>query len=163
MDDATALAGSIRRGERTAREVVEEAIRRIERLNPELNAVINTRFDEALAEVDRGLPAGPFTGVPFLVKDLGVEVAGLPATRGSRLFADAVAAEDSPLVARYRGAGLVVLGTTNTPEFGKNASTEPLLHGPTRNPWRTTHSHGRIERRLGGGGGCRNGPGRARK
>ena len=92
--------------------------------------------------MDRGLPDGPFSGVPFLVKDLGVEVAGLPATRGSRLFADAIAAQDSPLVARYRQAGLVVLGTTNTPEFGKNASTEPLLHGPTRNPWRTTHSPG---------------------
>ena len=92
--------------------------------------------------MDRGLPDGPFAGVPFLVKDLGVEVAGLPATRGSRLFADAIAAHDSPLVARYRQAGLVVLGTTNTPEFGKNASTEPLLHGPTRNPWRTTHSPG---------------------
>ncbi len=142
MDDATALAGQIRCGEVSAREAVEKAIANIERLNPELNAVVNTRFDEALAEVDQGLPDGPFTGVPFLVKDLGVEVAGLPATRGSRLFADAIAPADSPLVARYRKAGLVVLGTTNTPEFGKNASTEPLLHGPTRNPWRTTHSPG---------------------
>ncbi|HEX4430485.1 MAG TPA: amidase family protein [Frankiaceae bacterium] len=142
MDDATALAGDIRRGELKAREVIEEAIRRIEQRNPALNAVVNSRFDEALAEVDRGLPEGPFTGVPFLVKDLGVEVAGLPATRGSRLFADVIAAQDSPLVARYRKAGLVLLGTTNTPEFGKNASTEPLLHGPTRNPWRTTHSAG---------------------
>ncbi len=142
MDDATALAEKIRRREVSAREAVQEAIHRIERLNPELNAVINTRFDEAIAEAERGLPDGPFAGVPFLVKDLGVEVAGLPATRGSRLFADAVAAEDSPLVARYRKAGLVVLGTTNTPEFGKNASTEPLMYGPTRNPWRTTHSPG---------------------
>jgi amidase len=142
VDDATALAGNIRRGELSAREAVEAAIRRIEERNPKLNAVVNSRFDEALAEVDRGLPQGPFAGVPFLVKDLGVEVEGLPATRGSRLFADAVAAQDSPLIRRYREAGLVVLGTTNTPEFGKNASTEPLLHGPTRNPWRTTHSPG---------------------
>ena len=142
MDDATGWAESIRRGECSAREAVEAAIRRIEQLNPGLNAVVNTRFEQALTEVDRGLPAGPFTGVPFLVKDLGVDVAGLPSTRGSRLFADAIAPCDSPLVARYREAGLVVLGTTNTPEFGKNASTEPLLHGPTRNPWRTTHSPG---------------------
>ncbi len=142
MNDATALAQIIRRGDVSAREAAEDAIRRIEGLNPELNAVVNTRFDEALSEIDRGLPDGPFTGVPFLVKDLGVEVAGLPATRGSRLFRDAIAAEDSPLIRRYREAGLVVLGTTNTPEFGKNASTEPLLHGPTRNPWRTTHSPG---------------------
>ncbi len=142
MNDATALAEQIRRGECSAREVVEAAIGRIEQLNPQLNAVVNTRYEEALAEVDRGLPPGPFAGVPFLVKDLGIEVAGLPATRGSRLFANAIAAQDSPLVARYREAGLVVLGTTNTPEFGKNASTEPLLHGPTRNPWRPTHSPG---------------------
>ena len=142
MNDATALAESIRRGDVSAREATEAAIGRVERLNPELNAVVNTRFDEALSEVDRGLPDGPFTGVPLLVKDLGVEVAGLPATRGSRLFADAIATTDSPLIQRYREAGLVVLGTTNTPEFGKNASTEPLLHGPTRNPWRTTHSPG---------------------
>ena len=142
MDDATALAEKIRRRELSAREAVEAAITRIEQLNPALNALVSTRFDEALAEAEGGLPEGPFTGVPFLVKDLGVEVAGLPATRGSRLFADAIAAHDSPLVARYRQAGLVVLGTTNTPEFGKNASTEPLLHGPTRNPWRTTHSPG---------------------
>ena len=142
MDDATGLAESIRRGDVTAREAAEEAIRRIERFNPELNAVVNTRFEEALSDIDRGLPKGPFTGVPFLVKDLGVEVAGLPATRGSRLFRDAVAQQDSPLIKRYREAGLVLLGTTNTPEFGKNASTEPLLHGPTRNPWRTTHSSG---------------------
>ena len=142
MDDTTALAADIRRGALSAREAVEEAIRRIQQLNPDLNAVVNTRFDEALAEVDRGLPQGPFTGVPFLVKDLGVDVAGLPASRGSRLFADAMAAQDSPLIASYREAGLVVLGTTNTPEFGKNASTEPILHGPTHNPWRTTHSPG---------------------
>jgi amidase len=142
MNDATALAESIRRGELSAREAVEAAIARIERLNPELNAVVNTRFDAALAEADRGFGQAPFAGVPFLVKDLGVEVAGLPATRGSRLFADAIAEQDSPLIARYRQAGLVVLGTTNTPEFGKNASTEPLLHGPTRNPWRATHSPG---------------------
>ncbi len=142
MNDATALAESIRRGDVSAREAAEEAISRIERLNPELNAVVNSRFEEALADIDRGLPVGRFTGVPFLVKDLGVEVAGLPATRGSRLFQDAIAAQDSPLIERYREAGLVLLGTTNTPEFGKNASTEPLLHGPTRNPWRTTHSPG---------------------
>jgi amidase len=142
VSDATGLAESIRLGELSPREAAEEAIRRIERLNPELNAVVNTRFEQALSEIDRGLPNGPFTGVPFLVKDLGVEVAGLPATRGSRLFADAIAKQDSPLITRFREAGLVVLGTTNTPEFGTNASTEPLLHGPTRNPWRTTHSPG---------------------
>ena len=140
--DATGLAAAVRAGELSARESVEAAIERIERLDSSLNAVVGRRFEEALAEVDRGLPDGPLTGVPTLVKPLGADVRGLPTTRGSRLFADAVASADSELVRRYRAAGLVVLGTTNTPELGLNASTEPTLHGPTRNPWRTTHSPG---------------------
>jgi amidase len=134
MLDAIATADAIRAGELTAREVVEHSIARIEELDGELNAVVGRRFDAALAEVDAGLPDGPLTGVPFLIKDLGSEVAGLPATGGSRLFADAVATRDSELVRRYKRAGLVVLGTTNTPEFGLNASTESQLHGPARNP-----------------------------
>lgn len=140
--DAIAVASAVRRGELSAREAVEIAIERIEALDPELNAVIGRRFDEALAEVEAGLPDGPLTGVPTLVKPLGADVAGLPTARGSRLFSDKVARADSELVRRYRAAGMVVLGTTNTPEFGLNASTEPALHGPTRNPWRRTHSPG---------------------
>ncbi|WP_406134918.1 amidase [Streptomyces sp. NBC_01089] len=140
--DAVATATAIVDGEVSDRAVVEAAIARIEKLNGELNAVIHTRFDEALAEVDAGLPDGPLRGVPVLVKDLGMEVTGLPAAGGSRLFADAVATRDSELVTRYRRAGMVVLGTTNTPEFGLNASTEPVLRGPTRNPWDLRHSPG---------------------
>jgi amidase len=140
--DATALAASVARGEVSAREVVESAIERIERLDGALNAVVGRRFDEALDEVDRGLPVGPLTGVPTLVKPLGADVAGLPTTRGSRLFADQVSRADSELVRRYRAAGMVVLGTTNTPECGLNASTEPVLYGPAHNPWRSTHSPG---------------------
>lgn len=140
--DAVGTAAAIRSGELTAREAVEQAITRIEKHDRELNAVVGRRFDEALAEVDAGLPGGPLTGVPVLVKDLGMQVAGLPHTRGSRLWAGDVASTDSELVARYRRAGMVVLGTTNTPELGKNASTEPLLHGATRNPWAPTHSPG---------------------
>lgn len=140
--DAVATAAAIKAGEVSAREVVEEAIARIEKLNPELNAVVAQRFEEALAEVDAGLPEGPLRGVPTVVKDLGMHVAGLPTTRGSRLWADDVSAEDSELVARYKRAGMVVLGMSNSPELGKNASTEPLLHGPTRNPWSRTHSPG---------------------
>lgn len=132
--DATAIAESIRVGETSAREVVEAAIARIDEHNPSLNAVIATRFEEALAEVDAGLPEGPLRGVPVLVKDLNMDVAGLPSSRGSRLFADLVPDRDSELVARYKRAGMVVLGTTNSPEFGLNASTEPQLHGPTHNP-----------------------------
>ena len=86
MGRAVDTAARIRRGEVSAREVVEESIRRIEQHDPQLNALVTTRFDEALADVDRGLPDGPLTGVPILVKDLAADVAGLPSTRGSRPF-----------------------------------------------------------------------------
>lgn len=99
-----------------------------------LNAVAHRRFDEARAEVESGLPDGPLRGVPVLVKDLYADVAGLPSTKGSRLFADDVPSADSELVRRYRAAGAVVLGTTNVPELGLNASTEGQLFGPCRNP-----------------------------
>ncbi|WP_244928794.1 amidase [Nocardioides sp. W7] len=132
--DATGLAAALRAGEIGAREVVEESISRIERHDPALNAIAHERFEQALAEVDAGLPDGPLRGVPVLIKDLYADVAGLPSTRGSRLFADLVPDEDSELVRRYRAAGAVVLGTTNVPEFGLNASTEGQLFGPCRNP-----------------------------
>ncbi|MFF3261914.1 amidase [Streptomyces sp. NPDC002932] len=140
--DAVATAAAVRDGRTDARTVTEEAIDRIRTLDPALGAVVHTRFDAARAEIAAGLPDGPLHGVPMLVKDLGTEVAGLPATGGSRLFADATARRDSELVARYRRAGAVVLGTTNTPELGLNASTEPALFGPTRNPWSPAHSPG---------------------
>ncbi len=140
--DATALAAAVRAGELSARESVETAIERIENLNGRLNVMVGERFEQALVEADGGLPDGPLTGVPTLLKSLGADVTGLPTTRGSRLFADKVAQADSELVRRYRAAGMVVLGTTNTPELGLNASTESALHGPTRNPWRDSHSSG---------------------
>lgn len=140
--DATGLAAAIRSGELSAREATEAAIARIEELNPTLNAVVGTRFEEALAEVDAGLPQGPLSGVPTLVKTLGADVAGLPTTRGSRLWADDVKSADSEIVRRMKQAGMVVLGTTNTPELGKSASTEPVLHGPTPNPRDLTRSAG---------------------
>ncbi|MER5280903.1 amidase [Streptomyces sp. NPDC002809] len=140
--DAVATAAAVHSGETDARTVTEQAIARIEQHDPRINAVVRTRFEAALAEVAAGLPDGPLHGVPMLVKDLGTEVEGLPATGGSRLFADATAHRDSELVARYRRAGAVVLGTTNTAELGLNASTEPVLFGPTRNPWNTDRSTG---------------------
>jgi amidase len=133
-NDAIGIAAAIRSGEVSAREVVERTLARLDERNPALNAVIARCDDAALAAVANGAPTGPLGGVPFVVKDLGMTVAGLPATGGSRLFADVVATSDSELVARYRRAGLVIVGTTNTPELGRNPSTEPLLHGPTRNP-----------------------------
>ncbi len=142
MADAIDTAKMIRSGEVSAREVVEAAIARIEKHNPTLNVVVGTRFSEALAEVHAGLPDGPLRGVPILIKNLGADVAELPTTRGSRLFADVMPERDSEIVRRYKQAGMVVLGTTNTPELGQNASTEPRLFGAARNPWNLGHSTG---------------------
>ena len=140
--DAVGTAQAVDRGELSPREATEAAIARIEARNPALNAVVATRFEQALAEVDAGLPAGPLRGVPFLVKALSAEIAGMPATSCSRLWADVVASADTQVVARYRSAGLVLLGLTNSPELGKNANTAPVLHGPTLNPWDRTRSAG---------------------
>lgn len=140
--DAVGLAAAIRSGELTPETVVENAIARIERIDPDLNAVVHERFDAARAEVAAGLPDGPLSGVPVLVKPLGADVAGLPTTRGSRLWADDVKDVDSELVRRYRAAGMVVLGITNTPELGLSADTTPTLHGATHNPWRHGYSPG---------------------
>lgn len=142
VHDATGLAQAIRGGEASIREVVEESISRIERHDGVVNAIAHTRFEEALAEVEGGLPDGPLRGVPVLVKDMYADVAGLPSTKGSRLFSEYVPTQDSELVRRYKAAGAVVLGTTNVPELGYNASTEGQLFGPCRNPRDTERSTG---------------------
>jgi amidase len=139
--DATGLAAAIREGELTAREAVEQALARIDERNETLNAVTEQCADAALAQVETGV-SGPFAGVPFVTKDLGVDVAGLRSTGGSRLRADVVAMTDSLIVERYRAAGLVIVGSTNSPELGRSASTEPVLHGPTRNPYDLSRSPG---------------------
>lgn len=140
--DATAQADLVRRGEVTAEELVVGAIARIEKLNPTLNAVVTPMYDTALAQVRADLPDGPFTGVPYLVKDLGAEIAGVRLTEGSRYLVDYVSPVDSELVVRLRRAGLAIVGKTNTPEFGMVPTVEPELHGPTRNPWDTTRTTG---------------------
>ncbi|HVW33097.1 MAG TPA: amidase, partial [Acidimicrobiia bacterium] len=138
--DATAQADLVRRGEVTALELVEAAIAAIEKLNPVLNAVVTPMFDRAVAEARAGVASGPFAGVPYLVKDLVVEVAGVRFTEGSRFLRDNVSTFDSELVVRLRRAGLVITGKTNTPEFGMAPTVEPELFGPTRNPWDTSRS-----------------------
>lgn len=140
--DGMGLARLIAAGEVSAAEVLAAAIERIEARNPRLNAVIHRMDDLARAAVDAGLSSGPLAGVPFLLKDLGLFLAGRPLSNGSRLFRDFVPPHDATLVSRYKAAGLLLLGKTNTPEFGINMATEPLLHGPTRNPWNTDHSAG---------------------
>src|SRR5439155_4558087 len=140
--DATGVAAAIRAGTVAAREVVEQALRLIEERDPVVNAIVENRGDAALDEVAAGLPGGALTGVPFVVKDLRVSVAGMLNANGSRLFAGRRAEIDSELVARYRRAGLVIVATTRTPEFGLNASTEPVMGGAVRNPYRLSHSAG---------------------
>lgn len=141
--DATAQADLVHTGEVTAIELVDAAIERIERLNPTLNAVITPMFEQARAEAAR-LPAGggdmPLAGVPYLMKDLAADVEGVRFCEGSRFLRDNVSPFTSELVARLRQAGLVILGKTNTPEFGMSPSCEPALFGPTANPWDTTRS-----------------------
>jgi amidase len=136
--DATAQAELIRRGELSAVEAVEAAIARVEKLNPQLNAVIWTCFDEARAAAKAGdLPDGPFRGVPFLLKDIGATQAGLPLWMGNVALraADHRASGDTELGARFRRAGFVTLGKTNLPELGSCPTTQPLANGPTANPW----------------------------
>jgi amidase/6-aminohexanoate-cyclic-dimer hydrolase len=140
--DALGLARLVQAGELTADELLDEALRRLEARNPALNAVCTVFEDRARAQIAAGLPDSPMSGVPFLLKDLGVELGGVVTSNGSRFFADAVAPRTSYVVDRYLAAGLVVFGKTNTPEMGLNVSTEPVLFGPTRNPWNRDRSAG---------------------
>jgi amidase len=123
-------------------EVCEEAIRRIEQVNPKVNAVIVPLYDLARKAIEEGLPEGPFTGVPFLLKDMVEEYAGVPITRASRTWKGYVPIQDSEMVRRFRRSGVVVLGKTNLPEFGILGYTEPEMYGPSRNPWNTGHTPG---------------------
>jgi amidase len=140
--DALGLAALVRAREVTPRELVEAAIRRIDRLNPRINAVVYRMDDEARRAADAGAGDGPFAGVPFLLKDLLAHYAGTPTTAGSRMLDGFVPDHDSEIVRRFRRAGLIVVGKTNTPEFGLTPFTEPERYGPTRNPWDLSRTTG---------------------
>jgi amidase len=140
--DGLGLADLIRQREINAAELLDVAIACVEERNPAINAVVSRLYDEARAAIAAGLPAGPFTGVPYLLKDLGILCAGAVTSYGSALFADSVADHDSEITIRLKRSGLVLFGKTNTPEFGLAASTEPRLFGPTRNPWNLEYSAG---------------------
>src|SRR6185503_10453130 len=133
--DAVSLARLVREKQLSPRELVTAAIERIEAHNPTLNAVVHRMYDGALAAADGPLPDGPFRGVPLLLKDLLSLYAGEPLTSGSRLFRGWIAPHDSEVVRRYRAAGLIVVGKTNTPEFGLVPFTESELLGAAHNPW----------------------------
>jgi amidase len=135
--DATAQAQLVRSGEASPADLVDAAIARIEALNPQLNAVIHELYDEGRAAATNSLPAGPFRGVPFLFKDIGAALAGQPLHLGTRILKeiDFHAPVDTYLGRRFRDAGFVTVGKTNTPELGILPTTEPAAYGPTRNPW----------------------------
>jgi len=139
--DATAQAALVASGDVSALELTQAAITRIEALNPQLNALAAKAYDIGRAAAEAGPPAGPFQGVPFLIKDL-IEYPPLPHKAGSRLMAANAGTFRSPYADRIDAAGFVVLGTTTTPEFGLLPVTEPLLTGATRNPWDTSRTSG---------------------
>jgi Asp-tRNA(Asn)/Glu-tRNA(Gln) amidotransferase A subunit family amidase len=143
------IAEAVRRREVTARELVERSLARIDKANPELNAVVARRDVDALAEAEAldervaaGEDVGPLAGVPFLVKDIE-DLAGLPTTHGSALFRGAPPAIGDGLVPRrLRAAGAIPVGKTNTPEFATDGFTDNLVFGATRNPWAPAWSPG---------------------
>ncbi|MBI1239453.1 MAG: amidase [Alphaproteobacteria bacterium] len=140
--DAMGLADLVRRREVTPSELLEEAISRAERHNPALNAIVYKAYDEARATAKTKLPEGPFAGVPFLIKDINCPVKGWPMSNGTKWMADYVSPEDDLIVTRYRQAGLVLFGKTNTPEFGITGTTEGGHLGPCRSPWNTDYITG---------------------
>lgn len=139
--DLLGLAEMIARRDISAAEAVEAAVLRAEAVNPKINAVAEPLFDQARREAETPRP-GPFFGAPFVMKDLNHPIAGVRMTGGSRAFADYVAADDAPTTRRYRGAGLIFVATSTTPEFGLTTTTESVLHGLTRNPWNLERSAG---------------------
>lgn len=140
--DATAQAELVRSKQVKPIELVESAIERIERLNPRLNAVITPMYEEARRIANGEVAKGPFTGVPYLIKDLLAEYAGVRLSEGTAFLRDHVSESDSELVTRLKRSGLIIVGKTNTPEFGILPTTEPKLFGPTRNPWNTDRTPG---------------------
>ena len=140
--DAMGLAELVRLGQVTPAELCEEAIERIERINPKLNAVVTRMYDQGRREASELLPEGPFTGVPLLIKDLHYAYSGVPMTSGCKALRDYVPDEDCELVVRFRKTGAIMIGKTNTPEFGLLGVTEPELFGPCRNPWNIDYTPG---------------------
>jgi amidase len=140
--DALGLAELVRTRQASPRELVSAAIERIEALNPSLNAVVHKMYDRALGQAGGELPDGPFRGVPIVLKDLLAWYEGEPTTSGSRLYRGWLPPHDTTIVQRYRRAGVIVVGKTNTPEFGLTPYTEPEAYGPTRNPWDITRTPG---------------------
>ncbi len=140
--DGLGLAELVRKKKVAPAELVEEAIQRIETHNPKLNAVVTKLYDRARAAAQGTLPDGPFKGVPFLMKDLISTLEGVPTSSGNRLWRNIPAKVTSELARRWQKSGVIVLGKTNTPEFGLTPYTESEALGPARNPWDTSLTPG---------------------
>jgi amidase len=144
--DGLGLAALVSKRQVTPLELITAVRQRLEAINPKLNATAQLFFDRAEAQIKQGLPSGAFKGVPFVLKDLGQQLAGTITTYGSRVFKDNKPDFDSTLVARYKQAGLVIFAKTTSPEFGLTTTTESVLFGKTHNPWN-------LERTSGGSSG----------
>lgn len=140
--DALGLAELVRKRETTASELLDVAVARTQAVNPAINAVVDMFVERARKEIAQGLPDGPFTGVPFLLKDLFIDLEGTRSTSGAVFFKDTVAKRNSTIAERYRRAGLVIFGKAHSCEFGAAPTTESRLYGVTRNPWNTDYSAG---------------------
>ena len=139
--DGVGLADLVRQKQVTAAELLDEAIARTARVDPDINAVVVKHYDYARRQIDNGLPDGPFTGVPFLLKDLDL-LAGTRTTFGASVYKDNVADHTGTLAQRFLDTGVTIFGKSASPEFGLLPTTESRLFGPTRNPWNLAHSSG---------------------
>ncbi len=139
--DGVGLADLVRKREVSAKELLDEAIARTAKIDPEINAVVVKHYDYAERQIESGLPDGPFTGVPFLLKDLDL-LQGTRTTFGASIYKDDVADHTGTLAQRFLKTGVAIFGKSASPEFGLMPTTEPRLHGPTRNPWNLAHSSG---------------------
>jgi amidase/6-aminohexanoate-cyclic-dimer hydrolase len=139
--DGIGLAELVRKKQVSAGELLDEAIARTAKIDPQINAVVVKHYDYAERQIDKGLPDGPFTGVPFLLKDLDL-LQGTRTTFGASIFKDNVADHTGTLVQRFLKSGVTIFGKSASPEFGLMPTTETRLFGPTRNPWNLAHSSG---------------------
>ena len=139
--DAVGLAELVRQKQVTPRELLDEAVARTAKIDPQINAVVVKHYDYAERQIERGLPDGPFTGVPFLIKDLDL-LEGTRTTSGATILKDYVADHTNTLTQRFLDTGVSIFGKSSSPEFGLMPTTESRLHGPTRNPWNLAHSSG---------------------
>jgi amidase len=139
--DGLGLAELVRKKQVTPRELLDEAIARTARVDPDINAVVVKHYDYAERQIEKGLAEGPFTGVPFLLKDLDI-LEGTRTTSGASVYKNDVADHTGTLAQRFLKSGVTIFGKSSTPEFGLMPTTEPRLFGPTRNPWNIAHSSG---------------------